>query len=73
VPDDFELNRFWLASPIPSGEVGSPILVKGFTTWSPPRRERRDLDAIDTPVGKPVQLRNEAAPGQTDPDFRHCR
>src|SRR4030088_2980093 len=39
-----------------------------------PRRDGFDfdIDAIDTPVSVHVQLRNEAASDQTDPDFRHC-
>ena len=32
-----------------------------------------DIDAIDAPVGIHVQLGNEAAAGQADPDFRHSR
>jgi hypothetical protein len=32
-----------------------------------------DIDTVNAPVGIHVQLRNEAAPDQTDPDFRHCR
>ena len=39
-----------------------------------PRRDGLDfdIDAVDAPVGIHVQLRHEAAAGQTDPDFRHC-
>ena len=32
-----------------------------------------DIDAVDAPVGIHVQLGNEAAAGQADPDFRHSR
>jgi hypothetical protein len=32
-----------------------------------------DIDAIDTPIGMHVQLRDKAAADQADPDFRHCR
>ena len=40
-----------------------------------PRRDGAhfNIEAIDTPVGVHVQLRNEAAPDETDPDFRHSR
>jgi hypothetical protein len=39
-----------------------------------PRRDRLDvdIDAVDAPVGKHMQLRDETAPHQTNPDFRHC-
>jgi hypothetical protein len=50
---------------VPTGKVDNMVT---------PRRDSLDfdIDAIDTPVSIHVQLRNEAAPGQTDPDFRHC-
>src|ERR1700685_1719089 len=56
--------------------VGSRYLVPigKIDNLVAPRRDRRDfdIDAVDTSVGKHVQLRNEAAPDQTDSDFRHC-
>ena len=52
--------------PVPAGKIDHVVA---------PGRDGPDfdIDAVDAPVGIHVQLRNEAAAGQADPDFRHSR
>ena len=51
---------------VPAGKIDDVVA---------PRRHSPDFDihAVDAPVSIHVQLRNEAAAGQADPDFRHSR
>ena len=53
-------------NPVPAGKIDDVFA---------PGRDGPDFDihAVDAPVGIHVQLGNEAAAGQADPDFRHSR
>ena len=53
----------------------NPVLARKLHDMIAARRHRRhlDIDAVDAPIGIHVQLGNEAAADQTDPDFRHLQ